>query len=145
MKRLVREKKFDIYTDGSHKGKWGSWAFVIVQENKIILESSGRSQKTNSHRMEFQAAIEALRKVPVSAQVCLYTDSRELIKSLTNENAHTTINDDQILILNELKMKYNISTQWVKAHSGILYNERCDQLCSLARDRYHHENSNERA
>ena len=126
-------KSFDIFTDGSHKGKWGSWSFVIVSKNKIIHESSGRIRNTNSHRMEFQAAIEALSFLKKRSKVRLYSDSRVLVKVLTEPRQRLAVNTDQLLKLDRLKAEHDITFSWVKAHSGVGFNERCDELCRLAR------------
>lgn len=128
------QKPLAIYTDGSHKGRWGSWSFVIVKDNTIIYEASGRERKTNSHRMEFQAAIEALNYLPEQSFVIIHTDSRVLLNAALKKNKRPLFNSDQTIILDQLTLKHNISWKWIKAHSGIIYNERCDKLCILARN-----------
>lgn len=135
---IVREygffqKNFEIYTDGSHKGKWGSWAFVVVCNQKILHEASGRENKTNSHRMEFQAAIEAMKYLPKNSRALFYTDSRVLLNSVNKKNKRVEVNLEQVEELKRLSKNHKISWRWVKAHSGTIYNERCDQLCILAR------------
>ena len=127
------KRKLDIYTDGSHKAKWGSWAFVIVEGGQIIFESSGRAKKTNSYRMEFQAAIEALSYLKAGSKACVYSDSRVLIQIATKIKDAPAANADQIVQLEQLLATRDISWQWVKAHSGIKFNERCDELCTQAR------------
>lgn len=133
-KRHLLDRKLEIYTDGSHKGRWGAWAFVVVKNNKIIFENSGRIRKTNSHRMEFQAAIEALSYLKTGSQAFLYTDSRVLIQSALQKHSRPSVNSDQVELLNQLSSTRQISWKWVKAHSGIQFNERCDQLCISARE-----------
>lgn len=127
------QKPLEIYTDGGHKGKWGSWAFVVIRSGRIIYEASGRERRTNSHRMEFQAVIEALKYLPAGSSVCIYTDSRVLLNSVAKKNKRSAVNSDQTEVLDELTSLHKISWKWVKAHSGFLYNERCDELCILAR------------
>ena len=126
-------KPLEIFTDGSHKGRWGSWAFILVRGKKVIFEASGRERKTNSHRMEFQAAIEALKYLPKGTKALLHTDSRVLLETVSGENKRAPVNADQVKELLELTMKHKISWCWVKAHAGQIYNERCDQLCVQAR------------
>lgn len=125
-------KKIDIYTDGSHKGKWGSWAFVVVRKGKVIHEASGKSRRTNSHRMEFQAAIEALLYVKEGAVVNMHSDSKVLINCALNLK-RPVVNKDQVDALEKLILKNKVTWNWVKAHAGISYNERCDELCLKAR------------
>ncbi len=124
----------EIFTDGSHKGRWGSWAYVVVSDNKVLHEDSGRERKTNSHRMEFQAAIEALKHLPEQSIATIRTDSRELIKTFTNLRKRPAANADQIQALDLLLLKHKISWKWIKAHSGSPHNERCDSLCIAARN-----------
>ncbi|MBC7419778.1 MAG: ribonuclease HI [Bdellovibrio sp.] len=128
-----RKNILDVYTDGSHKGKWGSWAFVIVENNQIIHESSGRVRYTDSHRMEFQAAIEALSCLVPGTHARLHSDSRVLINCATKIKDRPNVHADQIDLLDELISKNHICWKWVKSHSGVTYNERCDQLCIQAR------------
>lgn len=133
-KFLPIQHKLHIYTDGSHKEKWGSWAFVVVRNNKIFFESSGRVRKTNSHRMEFQAAIEALSYLKKGDSACLYSDSKVLVHCFIPPFERPVVNGDQIEQLDALILDRNITWKWVKAHSGMVYNERCDELCILARN-----------
>lgn len=129
---IFNKNKFEIYTDGSHKGKWGSWAFVIVKKGRIIHEAWGRERKTNSHRMEFQAAIEALSYLKNKSVITLYSDSKILIDCF-DQNERPSVHQDQIEKLDQISAQHKISWKWVRAHAGILYNERCDQLCVQAR------------
>lgn len=131
-KNLFRSKALSLYTDGSHKGKWGSWAFVVVQNNRIIHEASGRVRRTTSHRMEFQAAIEALNYLKPGQEVDLFTDSKILLDCAVHDE-RPRINPDQSEVLFELLKKHKINWNWVRAHSGNEFNERCDQLCIQAR------------
>ena len=140
-----RTKSLEIYTDGSWKGRWGAWAYVIVENGQVIREASGRERKSNSHRMEFRAAIEALQSLPRQTTLTLFSDSRELIDTVTlwipewksagwsKKNGRPIVNQDLIQILDALNQERLISWQWIKAHQGIFFNERCDQLCTLAR------------
>ncbi len=132
-KILPFQSQIHIYTDGSHKEKWGSWAFVVVKNNKITHESSGRVRKTNSHRMEFQAVIEALTYLRKGSAACLYSDSKVLIDCFVFPHERPAVNADQLEQLDALLLDRKITWKWVKAHSGIQYNERCDELCILAR------------
>lgn len=129
------QNHFDLYTDGSHKAKWGTWAFVVVQNGKVIHESSGRERKTNSQRMEFQAAIEGLKYFSTSAKIDVHTDSKILLNAVVDRSKRPVMNSDQLEKLDQLNFRHQISWSWVRAHSGNLHNERCDQLCVLARDR----------
>ena len=147
-----RTKSLEIYTDGSWKGRWGSWAYVVVENGRVIREASGRERKSNSHRMEFRAAIEALQSLPKQTCVTLYSDSRELIDTVTlwtpewksdgwiKKNQRPIVNVDLIQSLDRLNQEHLVSWKWVKAHSGTVFNERCDQLCQKARGQLNSQN-----
>ena len=125
---------FQVYTDGSHKNGWGSWAFVVTSKNKIIHENSGRERKASSNQMEFQAALKALEFLPTGSHAELFTDSRILISSAKGQKQPKAF-VEQTQRLQSLLLSRKISWHWVKAHSGVSFNERCDQLCILARER----------
>ena len=145
MRFLWWRSKIEIYTDGSYKQGLGSWAYVIVKNGVMVHEASGRVQKTSSHRMEFQAAIEALKSLSPKTKAILYSDSKILVQTVNiwmqvwhrnqwcKKKNSPIANLDQIQALHQLQQNHQISWQWIKAHSGIHFNERCDELCFLAR------------
>lgn len=128
------KKPIEIYTDGSHKGRWGSWAFVVVSDQKIIHEQSGSERKTNSQRMEFEAALRALQYLPANSSAIINTDSKVLLDCFTKLRKRAAVNEDQVEAIDKLLSQHKVTWRWVKAHHGNVYNERCDQLCSLARE-----------
>lgn len=129
---FFRRPSLEIYTDGGSKGAVGSWAFVILQKGKRLQEKSGRMRKVSCNQMEFQAAIEALSSITEKSKIILYSDSRILIDAMKS-GAGPAAYQDQIDTLIDLKYKHKIEWKWVKAHSGNSINERCDELCVLAR------------
>lgn len=134
LKAFIRNKlsfnTYQVYTDGSQKDGWGSWAFIVTQKNQILHESAGKVRKANSNQMEFTAAIKALQFLPPHAKVQLFTDSRILIQTMLGEIAPVAFEK----LATEIKSSnQTISWHWVKAHSGNQLNERCDQLCIQAR------------
>lgn len=146
LRRLLSGNIFEIYTDGSFKHGKGSWAYVIARKGSIICEGSAGQKKTSSNRMEFQAAIEALKALPENSRARIYTDSRVMIEALEKsprwsqngwvKNQGQPIPEvDLIRELYELQGKHKIEWQWVKSHSGIEFNERCDELCIRARSK----------
>ncbi len=135
----------EIYTDGSYKKGWGSWAFIFVQNNQIIFEKSSRVKNTDSLRMEYQAAIESLKQLPQNSQAHLFSDCQILIENLkklaawsenlwVNKNGFPIPNSDLLRQIHSLMLEKSVNWKWVKAHAGIAFNERCDQLCQQARD-----------
>jgi ribonuclease HI len=122
----------DIYTDGSSKNGFGSWAFIISRNGQPIVERSGRVRRASSNVMEFQAAIEALGSLPANSKVTLFSDSRILVDAMKS-GAGPRAYQDQMDTLMRLNEKHTIKWQWIKAHNGIALNELCDALCTLAR------------
>lgn len=143
LRSLFAGNVFDVYTDGSHKEGHGSWAYVIVRAGRVVKEASGYCKNGTSNRMEFQAAIEALRFLPENSRVKIFTDSQIMIENITKripiwksygwETKSDIPNIDLLKDLDRLNETHNVAWNWVKAHSGVIYNERCDQLCKEAR------------
>lgn len=96
--------------------------------------------------MEFQAAIEAIRSLPQKSRATLYSDCRILIDAMTSSRfewkkngwlkskGQPIPNVDLIMQLDELTNSHKINWKWIRAHSGKIYNDRCDELCLLARE-----------
>jgi ribonuclease HI len=133
-----------VYTDGSLKEGRGSWAFIVVQGQKIQTERFGKARHTTSNRMEFQAAIEALKFLPADRRLIFHTDSRVLLEALRQlplwrgqnwlkSGDRKIPSVDQMQELDRLIADRKIEWRWVKAHAGVAFNERCDELCILAR------------
>ena len=139
---------FEVYTDGSFKNGRGSWAYVIVRQKRVVLENSGLALKTNSLRMELRAANEALsslravKELGAASQfsatrdsVILFSDSRILVDRMKfgKEVSESRPNAELLNALLKLSREFRVEWRWVRAHSGQMYNERCDELCVLAR------------
>jgi ribonuclease HI len=144
--RIFPPAKLSIYTDGGWKKGMGSWAFIVVSDTRILHESWGRVRKTGSNRMEFQAAIEALKWLPKGTQATIHSDSQVLVEGLTKKwkrwkaddfmkGPHPLFNRDQLVTLDQLLEDRKVEWKWVRAHSGHFANERCDELCVQARQR----------
>jgi len=135
----------EIYTDGSFKEGRGAWAYVLVQNGEMVREDSASLRKTSSNRMEFQAAIEALKVLPEKSKAIVYTDSQILVDIMNNKISQWRAMDwvkskgqpipnvDLVQELDQYNQKHCIQWQWVRGHAGIKYNERCDELCIRAR------------
>jgi ribonuclease HI len=82
--------------------------------------------------MKFQATIEALQQLPKKSTITLFSDSRILVDAATKKERPTRFKE-QLEQLDVLSKKHTINWKWVKAHSGIRHNERCDELCIQAR------------
>ena len=150
----MAETPLIIYTDGGCSGNPGpgGWAYIMVVETfqgpMVLAEQSGAENATTNNRMELTAVIESLRalkamkNVPRQATIC--TDSQYVQKGITEwihkwkRNAWRTSdkkpvkNRDFWTELDSLCGELSPGWEWVRGHSGIDYNERCDRMTQEA-------------
>lgn len=137
-----------IWTDGSclvNPGGEGTWAFIVVAEDKIIYEESGWEKSTTNNRMELTAAKKAIEYCMSNIkdiQVVIHMDSDYTYSSITkwmrgwhrknyvNGNEERKNADIFRQIHPLLDQVPNVQYKWVKAHViGEQYNNRADELC----------------
>jgi ribonuclease HI len=137
----------DIYTDGACRGNPGpgGWAAVLTSGGRE-KEISGAQLQTTNNRMELQAVIEALQALKRPVDVRLYTDSqyvrRGILEWLPQWKARgwKTVdkkpvkNQDLWEVLEAAAARHRIEWHWIRGHSGIPGNERCDALANAAID-----------
>jgi ribonuclease HI len=138
-----------IYTDGScspNPGP-GGWGVVIIPEKGKKRELSGKVSETTNNRMELQASLEALKSLPGSSSVELYTDSKYVQKGITSwiENwrkrnwltaeKEPVKNRDLWEELDKELKHHQVRWFWVKGHADDPHNERADELAFAARGR----------
>jgi len=153
------ETSLKIYTDGGCSGNPGpgGWAYVIVLEtfqgDKVLAEQKGGENHTTNNRMELIAVIESLRELKslseapgnaVPRQAVVFTDSQYIQKGITEwiikwkRNSWKTSdkkpvkNKDLWLELDALCGNFSLGWEWVRGHSGVEYNERCDKMTQEA-------------
>lgn len=135
------------YSDGSAmtKGTPGGWGSVIVVDGRIYREISGYLESATNNDAELIAAINGLECVldflstmqgsfPLEYEVTLISDS-EIILNWAN-GAYRFKQTEKLPLYDRLRhlvKKMKVKTQWVKGHSGNVYNERCDRLANMAR------------
>ncbi|MCB0349507.1 MAG: ribonuclease HI [Bdellovibrionales bacterium] len=141
LSKLSKLDKIDIYTDGGVKDAVSTWAYVIVRDQKICRESSGRIDTNDCNYAELTAAANALKSISKKSNITIYTDSRIVVDTMTlwapiwsnqnwlKKNKRPIPFVDIIKELYHLNSLHNIRWRWVKSHSGNTFNERCDQLC----------------
>jgi len=145
---MTETTPLDIYTDGACRGNPGpgGWGAVLMHAGRE-RELSGADPATTNNRMELTAVIEALAalKRPVKARI--YTDSQyvrlgilEWVANWKKRGWKTADrkpvkNQDLWERLDELAAGHELEWHWVKGHSGVPGNERCDQLANEAIDR----------
>ena len=134
-----------IYTDGScigNPGNGGWAAILLINEKKIKIK--GYKKNTTNNQMELTAPIKALKKIPISEKIEIYTDSKyvkigitEWVTKWKKNNWKTSSkkkvkNIDLWKELDNLNKKYHIKWCWIKGHSGNILNDEVDQLAREA-------------
>jgi ribonuclease HI len=138
-----------VYTDGACRGNpgRGGWAWAIPDGRY----ASGAEAHTTNQRMEITAALEALRALtPESpSTIEVVSDSTYVVKCFTdrwwqgwqrrnwkNSQNKPVANRDlwepliELAVANEVP----VSFRWVKGHSGDRWNDRVDELATIAAD-----------
>ncbi len=134
-----------IYTDGScleNPGN-GGWAAIIIDGGKKT-EIKGSKKNTTNNQMELIAPIEALKKIPKSSKVQIFTDSKYVKSGITEwihnwkKNGWKTADKQPVKNkelweeLDLLANEFEISWNWVKAHSTDELNNEVDLIAREA-------------
>jgi ribonuclease HI len=140
------EKHVTIYTDGSSIGNPGPGGYgIVLSYGKHRKELSGGFRCTTNNRMELMGAIVALESLTETCKVTLLSDSKYVIDGIRRGWAkkwkaagwmrtkkEPAINVDLWEKMLELSDKHEVGFRWVKGHSGVVENERCDELAVTA-------------
>ena len=130
-----------IYTDGSCIGNPGNggWAAIIIKDGKKT-HIKGSKKNTTNNQMELSAPLEALKKIPKGSKVQIFTDSKYLKLGITEwihnwkKNGWKTANKQPVknkelwTDLDLLTNEFEISWNWVKAHSTDKLNNEVDLI-----------------
>ena len=134
-----------IYTDGScleNPGN-GGWAAIIIDDGKKT-QIKGSKKNTTNNQMELLAPIEALKKIPKGSEVQIFTDSKYVKSGITEwihnwkKNGWKTADKQPVKNkelweeLDLLANKFEISWNWVKAHSTDELNNEVDLIAREA-------------
>ena len=134
-----------IYTDGSCIGNPGNggWAAIILDDGKKT-EIKGSEKDTTNNQMELLAPIKALKEIPKGSKVEIFTDSKYVKSGITEwihnwkRNGWKTANKKDVsnkelwTELDLLNNEFEISLNWVKAHSTDKLNNEVDLLARNA-------------
>jgi ribonuclease HI len=138
-----------VYTDGACRGNPGpgGWAWAVPDGPY----ASGADPHTTNQRMEITAALEALRALlpGTPAAIEVVSDSTYVVKCFTdgwwrgwlrrdwkNSQNKPVANRDlwEPLIALARATEADVSWRWVKGHSGDRWNDRVDELATMAAD-----------
>jgi ribonuclease HI len=144
----------EIFTDGACRGNPGpgGWAAIVVPPpGGAPLELSGAASHTTNNRMEYTAALEGLRSLPRGSRVCIVTDSRLMLDSMTKwirgwkrrgwrtAGGDPVKNQDLLVALDaEIARHAEVRWHWVRGHevgaehAHKALNDRADRLAVAA-------------
>lgn len=143
----MKMNKISIYTDGScpPTTQNGGWAFIVVEENKVIKQYSGRASETTSNKMELTAIIESLKwlKTQNKTDAIIISDSQYCINGATKwilnwkkngwQSANGPVKNKELWEeLDSLKQGLNVQMVWVRGHDTCSFNNLADELAVKA-------------
>jgi len=133
-----------IYTDGSAKGNPGNGGYgVVMISGSHRKELSGGFILTTNNRMELLSVIVGLEHLKKEKTlVTIYSDSKYVVDAVEKKwlfswekkNFGKKKNPDLWIRFLKIFWKHLVRFVWVKGHSNIKENERCDQLAVEAAD-----------
>ena len=134
-----------IYTDGSCLENPGNgWGAAIIIDDEKKTQIKGSKKNTTNNQMELLAPIEALKKVPKGSEVQIFTDSKYVKSGITEwihnwkKNGWKTADKQPVKNkelweeLDLLNNEFEISWNWVKAHSTDKLNNEVDLIAREA-------------
>ena len=136
----------EIHSDGACLGNPGRGGYgVILSSGGKVRELSGGFSLTTNNHMELMAAIVGLETLSRSCKVLLVTDSKYVIEGIDKGWAKAwrangwrkadkkpALNTDLWQRLLEQCDRHEVGFKWVRGHTGIPENERCDELAKAA-------------
>jgi ribonuclease HI len=135
-------KNVIIYTDGSAKGNPGNGGYgVVLMCGSHRKEVSEGFELTTNNRMELLSVIVGLESLKKEKTfVTIYSDSKYVVDAIEKKwlfswekkNFLKKKNPDLWIRFLKIYRKHMVSFVWIKGHSNIKENERCDQLAVKA-------------
>lgn len=139
-----------IYTDGAAEPNPGPGGYgVVLLSGKHRKELSGGFRRTTNNRMELLAVIVGLESLTKRCRVTLYSDSKYVVDSVergsvlkwSKNNWYRTKTDkaknaDLWARFLAIYAKHEVRFKWVRGHTGVPENERCDVLAVAAAQAY---------
>ena len=137
-----------IYTDGAARGNPGPGGYgVVMMWGDKRKEISAGYRLTTNNRMELLAVITALESLTKkNIPLTIYTDSQYIVNSVEKKWLDNWIktdfkggkkNKDLWLRFYRLAKDFTIKFVWVRGHADNPFNNRCDELATVAADGNH--------
>ncbi|GEK88177.1 ribonuclease HI [Alkalibacterium putridalgicola] len=139
---LVTPDSLVAYVDGSFDKRTQTYSYgvVLLKNNKVLAELNN-SARDPEYAESFQIAGEcfgALNAIKWAIDnsykdIIIYYDYLGIEMWATGQwKANKTVSKDYVKFFKAFKNKINISFVKVKAHTGVIYNERADELAKQA-------------
>jgi ribonuclease HI len=142
--RYTAGPKTGVFTDGSCEGNPGpgGWAYVWVENDRIVASAHGSDPATTNNRMELSALIAAYRALPPDEAIDVYSDSQLCVKTITEwapgwEARGWRRKTGPIANLELVQELYRLARahprarlKWIRAHDGSRWNEYVDALAT---------------
>ena len=139
-----------IYTDGACSGNPGPGGYgAILMYGEHKKELSGGEKLTTNNRMELMGVITALKALNRPCQVDLYTDSQYVVNGIEKgwarkwqsngwmrNKKEKAMNPELWQELLDLLEIHQVSFHWVKGHAENPYNNRCDEIAVMERNKF---------
>ena len=137
--------KVSIYTDGSSKGNPGCGGYgVVLLYGGHRKEVSEGFRLTTNNRMELLAVIVGLEALKsFNKNIVIYSDSKYVVNAVEKKwlfnweknSFKKKKNKDLWLRFLKIYRKHSVKFVWIKGHSDIAENERCDFLAVQAAEK----------
>ena len=137
MKPQIENPTYIAYTDSGYHicRNGGAYAYILLKQGEIIRKEAFLFRRESNNRGELHAIIAAIENLPEGADVEIRTDSQYAVNTLTGVWLQRS-NTDLFARWHELVRgrKLKVKVVWIRAHSGDLYNQMCDDLCCETAD-----------
>jgi len=134
-----------IYTDGAAKGNPGRGGYgVVMMSGNHKKELSEGYRLTTNNRMELLSVIVALETLKKPGNIVnIYSDSKYVVDSVEKKwvfgwekkGFKKKKNVDLWKRFLKIYSTQKVTFHWIKGHSNIPLNERCDELAVAAAER----------
>ena len=133
-----------MYTDGASRGNPGRGGYgTILMYQQHRKELSAGFRMTTNNRMELLAVIVGLEAIKrPGSEVKVYSDSQYVVDAVNKGWVWTwqrkgfkgKKNPDLWRRFITIYQQHDVKMHWIKGHSGIPENERCDELAVESAD-----------